>query len=223
MYIKSKIITTAATLTVIVGVGAAGTLTANAATSACGPSCASLYSPALSLPAFPEAYVLDVPGPTQIGGRVILGQENGTNPGEDFRLEFEGTVHDYFLAGLISSGLDALYSSLNVYEMEYAPGGVDSGLCVGAFPVSLQECGTSTLKTVWIFDPQQTGFGTFDALINLATNNPQHPDSLTAVLPGLAPVTLPLATNFFPSLPIALQPLVEHQLWGVVYGVLPIH
>jgi hypothetical protein len=218
MSIKSKIITAAAALSLIVGVGAAGTQTANAATVPCGLGCANLFSFAFGIAGNPVAYVLDVPGGAQVGGAVILAQESHTNPNEDFTESVQGTVHDLFLAGLVPSGLDALYSSRNVFEMEFAPGGVESGLCVGVavFSVSLQPCGTG-VKTLWILDPQTTvSFIPYFAVISAATTNFQHPDSLTTLFfPGMQLVTAPLLPyNRFPA-------LSAHQLWGVVRGVLP--
>jgi hypothetical protein len=156
-----------------------------------------------------------VPGGAQVGGAVTLARESHTNPNEDFTESVQGTVHDLFLAGLVPSGLDARYSSLNVFEMEFAPGGVDSGMCVGAFPVSLQPCGTG-IKTLWILDPQTTVFSIpYLAVISAATTNFQYPYSLTTLFPGVQLFTAPL-------LPYNLSPaLSAHQLWGVVSGVLP--
>ena len=215
MSIKSKITTAAAALSLIVGVSAAGIQTANAATVACGLGCANLFSFAFGIAGNPVAYVLDVPGGVQVGGAVILARESHTNPNEDFTESVEGTVHDLFLAGLVPSGLNALYSGLNVFEMEFTPGGVDSGLCVGVFPVSLQPCGTG-VKTLWILDPQATVFFIpYFAVISAATTNFQHPDSLTTLFPGVPLFTAPLVPyNLFPA-------LNAHQLWGIVHGVLP--
>ena len=217
MSIKTKIITAAAALSLIVGVGAAGTPTSKAATVACGLQCYNFFS-AFSTTANPE-FVLDVPNGAQLGGAVIYAPESRTNTGEDFRFTDTATVHEYFLAGLLPAGLDALYSSLNVSEFEFTPGGLNTGLCVGAFsgvfPVSLQPCG-ATAKTLWIFDPRITlGFAPYDALINGATNNPKHPDSLTAVRPGQPLITVPLRPYSFPPMLFALQ------VWTPVHGVLP--
>ena len=55
MSIKSKLAAAATALTLIAGVGVAGTLTANAATPRCGPGCTELYSRA-----FGPVWVLNV-------------------------------------------------------------------------------------------------------------------------------------------------------------------
>ena len=53
---------------------------------------------------------------------------------------------------------DRSYPDLYAYEIQYAPFGVDSGLCVGVgstavagTKVALEPCGVSS-KTVWITD-----------------------------------------------------------------------
>jgi hypothetical protein len=224
MSLKSMIITVMAALAVFVGVGAAGVLSANAATPAstgCGSSCTDLFSPAFGT-ATPPAFVLDVRNQAApVGAPVIVARASGTNPGEDFTMSIQGTVGELVAAGLMSPGLDALYSNLNVAEIEYAPSGFSAGLCIGVgatpgfgTPVTLQSCGVSA-RTFWIFDPETRGTGSYDALISGATNsNFQHPYSLTTPLPGLPLFTTPLEPNF-PA------PVFAHQLWGQFPGALP--
>ena len=79
-----------------------------------------------------------------------------------------GLVSDFYSAGLVSAALNLHYGNgegqtsttgdLEAYEIQYAPYGVDSGLCVGTATtaaagtkVSLQPCGVSS-KTVWVQD-----------------------------------------------------------------------
>jgi hypothetical protein len=221
MSLKSGVITVAAALTVFVGVGAAGTLPANAATSRCGHVCTDLFSPAFGT-ATPPAFVLDVQNlAAQVGDPVKVASASGTNQGEDFTLSDEGSVHDFIAAGLMSSGLDALYGNLQAFEIQYAPFGAGSGFCVGVgaipglgTPVTLQPCGVSA-KTTWIFDPETTSAGSYDALISGATNSDfQHPYSLTTLLPGVPLFTAPLEPGF----PAAV---FAHQLWGQFQGALP--
>jgi hypothetical protein len=59
MSIKSKIFAAAATLTMVGGIGAAGTLTANAATPSCGHNCIDIFSREFGTHHDP-AFVLDV-------------------------------------------------------------------------------------------------------------------------------------------------------------------
>lgn len=217
MSIKSKLVTAATALTVIAGVGAAGTLTANAATPKCGAACSDFYSRA-----FGTAFVLGVPNRAGHAGQpAILARANRASRGEDFAVDTLGTVHDFYQAGLLSRGLNALYSGLSVYEIDYTPGDSLSGVCLGTAglpgagtPVTLEPCGV-TAKTVWIFAPEKTSTGTYYALISAATSrNFHHPYSLTTLAPGVPLVTAPLAASTTSS-------AFAHQLWNAEHGVLP--
>ncbi len=223
MSIKTKLVTAATALTVISGVGANGTLTANAATPKCGATCSDFYSRA-----FGTAFVFGVPKRAgqagqagQVGQPAILARANRASRGEDFAVDPLGTVHDFYHAGLLPRGLNALYRSLFVYEIDYAPGGSLSGLCLGTARapgagtrVTLEPCGV-TVKTVWIFAPKKKSTGTYYALISAATSrNFHHPYSLTTLAPGVPLVTAPLAAS-------TTRSAFAHQLWNAKRGVLP--
>jgi hypothetical protein len=215
MPIKNMIITAAAALTAITGVGAglgvaAGTLAANAATPKCGSVCSDFYSRA-----FGSGWVL---GTLKAPGQLTaLARASRSDKGEDFGVDPMGQVRDLSKAGLISGGLNALYGGLAAYEIQYAPGGSPSDRCLGVTgtpgagtPVALEPCGV-TARTVWIFDPVGSSY----ALINAATSqNFQHPFALTALVPGFPLVTAPLAT----AVPAKV---LAHQLWSARQGVLP--
>ena len=85
-----------------------------------------------------------------LGQPVILFRTSNSDPAEDFTVSFQGTTSDFFAAGLVSSAV-ALHYGCNganggpfvtcaagvddpAFEAEYAPYGVDSGLCVGVAP-----------------------------------------------------------------------------------------
>ena len=127
-------------------------------------------------------------------------------------MSFQGTVTDFFAAGLVSSALALHYGCIagvnfpncpfNVtsaagrdldylaFENQYAPFGVDSGLCLGvaatAFNdegVTLQPCGVSS-KTVWVLDTLDQQFTTawahgYIPLINGSDTNFSQPFVLT--------------------------------------------
>jgi hypothetical protein len=217
MSIKSKLVTAATALAVIAGVGAAGTLTANAATPRCGATCSNFYSRA-----FGTAFVFGVANKAgQAGQPVILARANRASKDEDFVVDALGTVRDFYRAGLLSGRLNALYGGLFVYEIDYTPEGLFSGLCLGTpgppgadTPVTLEPCGV-TAKTVWIFAPEKTSTGTYDALISAATrHNFRHPYSLTTLARGVPLVTAPLAAS-------SRSFVFSHQLWSAKRGVLP--
>ena len=216
MSIKSKFVTAATALTVMAGVGAAGTLTANAATSKCGSVCADFYSATTG-----KAFVLDAPNQAGHPGQpVTLAPASRASKGEDFVVQVLGTVRDFHEAGFLSGGLNALYGGLSVYEIEYAPGASPSFLCLGtaATPVAgtrvtLQPCGMQA-KTLWIFAPHTTSTGAYDALISAATGkNFQDPYVLTSLKPGAPLVTAQLVAGTSPEF--------AHQLWNWETGVLP--
>jgi hypothetical protein len=213
MSIKTKLVTAATAVTVMAGVGAAGTLTANAATPKCGATCSDFYSGTSG-----TAFVLAAP--RRAGQPVTLARANRASKGEDFSVDALGTVHDFYRAGLLAGGLDKLYSGLSVYEIEYTPGATPSDLCLGTArtpgggtPVALEPCGMKA-KTVWIFARQKTSTGTYYALISAATSNSfQHPYVLTSLKPGAPLVTAHQVAS--------TDSHVGHQLWSAEAGVLP--
>ncbi|HJY95862.1 MAG TPA: hypothetical protein VJ371_12980 [Streptosporangiaceae bacterium] len=216
MSIKSRLVTAATALTVMAGVGAAGTLTANAATSKCGAVCSEFYSATTG-----TAFVLDVPKQaSRVGQPLTLARANRASKGEDFVVQTLGTVRDFHAAGFVSGGLNALYGGLSVYEIEYAPGASPSFLCLGTAgtpgagtPVTLQPCGMQA-KTLWIFAPHKTSTRTYDALISAATSKSfQDPYVLTSLKPGAPLVTAQLVAG--------TSSAFARQLWSWETGVLP--
>jgi hypothetical protein len=125
MSIKSKVLATAATLAVIGGVGTAGVLgtavTANAATPSCGTSCVDIFSQEFGHHNSPN-FILDVfQQKIRIGQPIILFRSSNADKAEDFRLEFQGTVADFYLAGMVSAGLALHYGCVQ----NDSPGGPD--------------------------------------------------------------------------------------------------
>ena len=207
MSIKSKVLAAAATLTLVSGVGAAAAGTASAATPSCGWTCVDIFSHNYGTHHHP-GFVLDVLRQgMKVGQPLILFRTSNSDPAEDFTIAYQGQVSDFAAAQLMSPALALHYGGgcefFDVktqtcvkyfpddyaYEIEYAPYGVDSGMCVGlpktAYQdefVSLQPCGASS-KTVWVVDiAHSTGyhfFHTYVPLINGSTTNFSHPYVLT--------------------------------------------
>ena len=100
----------------------------------------------------------------KVGQPIIQFRTANYDPAVDLTVSFQGTVADFYAAGLVTAAVKLHYGvapgGVNddpAFEIEYAPFGVDSGLCVG-WPhrcrgegVTLQPCGVSS-KTVWILD-----------------------------------------------------------------------
>jgi hypothetical protein len=245
MSIKSKVLAAAATLTMVGGVGAAGALTAgtaSAATPSCGWSCLDLFSHQFGNHGSPN-YVVDVLRQGEkVGQPIILFRTANFDPAEDFTFAFQGTVADFFAAQMVSAQVDLHYGGGAVgfpndfaFENEYAPFGVDSGLCVGVAStavqgegVTLQPCGVSS-KTVWIvdtFDSPATLHHDYVPLINGSDNNFSHPFVLTYPnnsFPTDMPRPQLTVTNITGESngpgPV-LGTVNVNQLWGADFGIL---
>jgi eukaryotic-like serine/threonine-protein kinase len=163
---------------------------------ACGPTCFALYSPS-----FGGAEVLAAVGSEQnVGQAVELQAPDGNSGRDDWVSSFAGTVHSFYLAGLVSAAINRNYGSDEAYEYEYVPYGVDSGLCLGVAgtahngtQVTLQACGVSA-RTVWVSntakkDAQQV------SLIN-GTSSVTDPFVLTANGANASPTTRPFFLLF---------------------------
>jgi len=253
MSIKSKVIAAAATLTLVGGVSTVGMLTAataGAATPSCGVNCIDIFNRAFGTHRHPN-FVVDVwRQGAKVGQPVILFRTSNTDPAEDIVPSIQGTVADFFAAGLVSSAVALHYGCTSppfqvatcnffvndpAFELEYAPFGVNSGLCVGVFAtafahegVTLQPCGVSA-RTVWILDindsPATINNG-YVPLINGSDTNFSHPFVLTYPSNGF-PTDRPRPQLFVnnltgfsngPGTPIGS--VSDFQLWGADFGVL---
>jgi hypothetical protein len=265
MSIKSKVLAAAATLTLVGGVGTAGALTAgpaSAATPSCGFACVNLFSYQFGTHDSPN-YVVDVLRQGErVGQPIILFRTANYDPAEDWTFSIQGTVADFFTAGLVGSavalhygciagvnfpdcpfsiattGIPGTDSNYLAVENEYAPFGVDSGLCLGVAAtavqgegVTLQPCGVSS-KTVWILDTLDQQFTTawahgYIPLINGSDTNFSHPFVLTYPASGF-PTDRPRPQLFVSNLTgfsfhfgnLFGTGANGNQLWGATFGEL---
>jgi len=256
MSIKSKVLAAAATLTLVSGVGMAGVLAAgpaSAGTPSCGPGCVNIFNQDIG-----PGFVVDVYRQGEkVGQPIILFRTTNFDPAEDWSVTFQGTVADFFLAGLVSAttalhyGCDGVnfpsntcsvnggpFPNLAAFEIEYAPFGVDSGLCMGvaatAFAgegVTLQPCGVSA-KTVWIIDGLDNSLGQTAGLplINGSNTNFSKPFVLTypsSAFPTDKPRPQIVVTNLTgfqqPGQNGVILPIINtvssNQLWLQTQGV----
>ena len=226
MSIKSKFLAAAATLTLVGGLSAVGTLSANAATPSCGNSCIDIFLREFGSHHHPN-FVLDVwRQAAQVGQPIILYRTSNTDPAEDFTVARQGTVNDFLKAGLVSPALALHYGNDQAYEFEYAPFGRNSGLCVGVgstaanrTPVSLQNCGASA-KTVWVVDSADSIRGFYVPLINGSDTNFSHPFVLH--YPGNAfPTDVPRPQlNTYNLQTYSNGTVFDNEMWGANFGVL---
>jgi len=196
MSVKSKVFAAAATLTLVGGAGVAALATAgaaNAATPSCGGSCIDIFSHQFGSFADPQFVMDSYKQGDQAGTPVILFRTSDADPAEDFTVDEEGAVSEFFAANLVSAAVALQYGCYNggtfgvcdgpgqadywAYEVMYSPYGVQTGLCVGVAAtavagekVTLQPCGVSG-KTVWIA-VNDSPYGT---TVPSGTNEPENP------------------------------------------------
>ena len=226
MSIKSRILATAATLTMVGGLGTAGALSASAATPPCGHSCIDIFSREFGNHHHPN-YVLDVwRQSAKAGTPIILYRTSNTDKAEDFTISFQGRVSDFFAAGLVSSALNLHYSHNWAYEIEYSPNGVNSGMCIGTAstaangtPVVLVPCGASA-KSVWVVDSQDSIGHGYVPLINGSDMNFSHPFVLH--YPGNSvPTDTPRPQlNTWNLQKYSNGVVFDNEMWGANFGVL---
>jgi hypothetical protein len=253
MSFKSKVLAAAATLTMVGGVGTMGVLTAGtagAATPSCGPACINIFSRDFGTFRHPNFTVDVLRQGAKVGQPVILFKTSNSDPALDWSLSFQGHASDFCAAGLVSAltclhygggatiatvGTTVIkYPDLPAWEVEYAPFGVDSGLCMGVAAtasqnegVSLQPCGVSG-RTVWIGDSLDNPFSFYVPVINGSNTNFSHPFVLTYPSNGY-PTDKPRPqiqvrnlTGF--TQPGGIFPVItsvnSNQLWSATFGVL---
>jgi hypothetical protein len=266
MSIKSKVLAAAATLALVGGVGTAGVLgagTASAATPSCGIACVNLFSYQLGTHASPNFTVDVLRQGEKVGQPNILFRTANYDPALDWTFSFTGTVADLFEAGLVSANTALHYGCISgpggnfpncpfnvtgggkngnsdylAVENEYAPFGVDSGLCMGvaatAFSdegVTLQPCGVSS-KTVWVLDTLDQQFTTawahgYIPLINGSNTNFSQPFVLSYPNQGYPTdkprpqlVVLNLTGFQFHVGNLFGTGANSNQLWGATFGEL---
>jgi hypothetical protein len=171
----------------------------------------------------------------------------GCEPGLRFTGGTGGTITCTSVNPL--TGQRVTFPDLYAFEIEYAPYGVESGLCVGATSaapgskVTLQPCGAAA-GTVWAADtldscPANPLYSLEVQAINGLDTNFSHPSVLTYPA-GSFPTDKPRPQLFLSSLAgfsqtggtagppntltcggLAVTGPDNNQLWGAVQGVLP--
>lgn len=108
--IKFAAIAAAALAVITAGAGIAATAgSARAATPSCGNGCVDPFSYQFGTHKTPN-YVLDVlKQGDKVGQKIILFRSSNADPAEDFDASFQGTVADFYAAGLVSSAVDLHY------------------------------------------------------------------------------------------------------------------
>jgi hypothetical protein len=212
---KAKVAAAATALATAAAGAAIFAPAATAATAACGSYCVSYYP--LS---YGTSDVLAVAGASgtsaRTGQATTIAAASDTNPGEDWTLDQEGTVSDFYAAGLMSAQMNLHWGANEAYEIEYVPDATSTILCLGTSAsngsgaVTLQPCG-ETAATLWVADTADRN-GRAVPLINGNNNNFAFPYSLTAGNAGdhlTSSQLIPSASGISPS-----------QEWGTIFGEL---
>jgi len=128
-----------------------------------------------------------------------------------------------------TAACEKFYPDDPAFELEYAPFGVDSGLCVGLAAtavagegVTLQPCGVSS-KTVWIADiadSPATLFNGYIPLINGSDTNFSHPYVLHYPGNGHPTDTPRPQLNTWNLQKYSNGTVFDNELWGANFGVL---
>jgi hypothetical protein len=194
--VRSKIFAGLAVLALTgAGITAAATI-GNASTSDCA-NCINL-----AVQAFSGDVAAVSGGTAQVGQKVILSAAGLSS--EDFIQEFQGTVQDFYNAGIIGPTVGLTWPNLSVYEFQYAPGGSQTGLCLGTpktaadgVAVDLENCGVNA-QTTWI-PLTIDDIGGFEPVINGTDTNVNTPFVLTGGSAGAKLTThkLDLAAGTF--------------------------
>ena len=214
MSIRGKVMAAAAVMTLVGGVSAVGTLTAQAATPSCYQNCIDLFSQKFGTHGSPS-FVLDVLLQRGMAGQPItLYRASNNDAGEDFIIFQHARVSGFASLGLVSAtvaqhygGTCAQVSSMThkcvrhypndmAYEIEYAPDGVPSDLCVGvAHPSATgrRSCSSRAVprgRTTWVVDANASIGNPYVPLINGSDTNVNDPYVLN--FPGSAtPIQMP--------------------------------
>ena len=122
MSIRSKVLATAGAVVLLASVSAGLTAgTASAATPSCGGSCVDPFSYQFGTHHAPN-YVLDVfQQKRDVGTPVILFRASNNDPAEDFKATFQGSVSDFYTAGLVGAAVDLHYGGQCVNEVAATP------------------------------------------------------------------------------------------------------
>jgi hypothetical protein len=227
MSIKSKVLAATAALTMVGGISMGGTLSAIAATPACGPGCIEVFSPEFGTSTNPGFVETVFQGLARVGQPAIMHRASSSDPAEDLIVPRRGTVSTFFAAGMVSAEVNSHYGNELAAQIEYAPFGVPSGLCSALAATAFQNEGLSLQPcsvpgtTVWIIDTADSPATapTYFPIVNGSTTDFSHPYGMT--YPSEADPTVMMLPQ------IKIRHLIgnpadvpDRQLWGVARGVL---
>lgn len=229
MFIRRKVLFGPAMLAIVSSVTTAGTLPATAATPVCGVRCISIFSKELGNYKQPGAVEAVLDGSATVGRAVILKLGSGSDTSEDLIPTGGRFVSDFFRSSMVSAEVNARYGSLKAAQIEYAPKGKPTGLCVGLAKVAyenegltLQPCNVPGL-TVWIIDTNDsrtTAAAGYFPIVNASTTDLTRPYAMSLSQTEIDNhETLRIYVNQL-QFQGRDRTLMDQQLWGAHFGVL---
>jgi hypothetical protein len=224
MSVKAKLAAGAATFVMVGGgLGMASTLTASAATPACGSHCISLYTQKFGTHYFVDVYQQRAAA----GQESILFQASNSDPALDFTYAYEGTVNSFYHHyKLVTAAFAHTYGSDPAFEFQYSPYGVNSNFCLSTWPgvapqsgykVRLESCGQYS-NSLFAAD-EANASGKYVPLINGATNSFSNPEVLN--YPAGNPTDMPRPVlNVQPENSYSNGTVFDNQMWAAKVGVI---
>jgi hypothetical protein len=187
-------------LTTTLGLWAAGVANASphakpAVTPSCGHYCS---APVYNIEFTRTFFVNNNNARVAPGNPINLSWANDNNPGQDWRVELQGSVHSLYRLGYVSRAMMVHYRHSFASEVMYTPYGVSSNLCRGlrknayqGEEVTLQWCG-SFPRTLWIIGSNEH-YGPITRPAPVASATPTPTPSVTATAtPTPAPSSTPV-------------------------------
>jgi hypothetical protein len=225
MSIKSKVLATAAALTLGGGLSMVGTVAADAATPQCGANCVEVYSMKYATPAtlgYVETVLFGIP---LRGVPTIVRPASSSNPAEDLVVPLGGpvAVSQFYAQGMVSAAVNAHFRNEPAVQIEYAPYGKPTGLCTAvAAPayqdegLSLQPCSTPG-TTVWIIDTADSPgtAPTYFPIVNGSDTDFVHPFAMTILGNPAHQLLTPIIMQHLTGNPASVP---ANQLWGSHHG-----
>jgi hypothetical protein len=155
---------------------------AHAATLDCGYSCTDWFYQGAG-----NADIIEVDSGTAQVGQGTTVATAGNYSAEDFKLDSQALVSTYYSDGIVNAIVGLHWGNDYAFEIQYAPSGQESGLCLGvasvASPgedVTLQPCGVDA-NTLWIELAADQSDG-YEPLISATDTSVTAPEVLTVGL-----------------------------------------
>jgi hypothetical protein len=223
MSISRKLFAVAAALTAIGCAAATCSLSARAATPACGGHCASIFSKELGSYASPGPVEAVLGGQATVGAPSVLEPASASASSEDW-MPLSGLVSDFYARGLVSADVNSHYGSERATQLEYAPFGIGTGLCTGLATAAYQNEGLTLVpcnsaQTVWILDLADSTVPGYFPIVSGSTTDFSHPFAMDLPQDEVASdqQILQIHVRHLQFLGDE-KTLPDRQLWGAHFG-----